>query len=185
MAESVIRDYAKAKSFHRQTLDRWIAWEPADQAALEKIALALKIGENHLRDMMDWLEETSLRDDAKIHEILTRPAIYSIETDPRLGRADKLKRIKEQLRRWRFPRLAAMEQLIRVKIQELKLPAEIHFNVPPGLEGGRLQVEFSAGSAAEFGKLTQGLNEAATAGLTAEIFDLLSGRTAENEPDQS
>jgi hypothetical protein len=185
MTESAIRDYAKAKSFHWQTLDRWLAWQPEDQAALARIALPLKVGENHLRDMMDWLEEISLRDNAKIHQILTRPAICAIETGPRLGRADKLKRIKEQLRGWRFPRLAKMEESIRAKIQALKLPAEIHLSVPPGLEGGRLQVEFSAGSVAEFGKLCQSLNDAAAAALTGEIFDLLSGRKANREPEQS
>ena len=60
-------------------------------------------------------------------------------TDPRLGRADKLKRIKEQLRRLRFPRLAALEDSLARKHQALKLPAEIRLTVPPGLEGGRLR----------------------------------------------
>ena len=55
--------------------------------------------------------------------ILTSKAIDDIATDPRLGRADKLKRIKEQLRRLRFPRLAETEDAIRAKIQALKLHA--------------------------------------------------------------
>ena len=185
MQTSAIRDYAKAKGFHRQTLDRWLGWQPADQDALEEIASSLKIGENHLRDMMDWLEEIALRDGAKIHEILARPAVFSIKTDPRLGRADKLKRIKEQLRRWRFPRLAGIEESIRIKIRSLKLPSEIRLGVPAGLEGGRLQVEFSAGTVAEFGKLAQRLSETASTTLAAEIFDLLAGRTPENEQGQS
>ncbi len=146
MTESAIRDYANSKGFHRQTLDRWLGWQPADQDALQEIAVSLKISENHLRDLMDWLEEIALRDDSNISAILERPAIYSIQTDPRLGRADKLKRIKEQIRRWRFPRLAAIEESIRAKIQALKLPADIQLSVPPGLEGGRVHVTFSAGS---------------------------------------
>lgn len=185
MATSAIRDYAKAKNFHQQTLDRWLGWQPADQDALEEIASDLKIGENHLRDIMDWLEEIALRDAARIHEILARPALFSIKTDPRLGRADKLKRIKEQLRRWRFPRLAGIEDSIRMKIQSLKLPPEIRMGVPAGLEGGRLHVEFSAGSVAEFGKLTQRLSDAVSTTVPAEIFDLLAGRTPENESGQT
>ena len=185
MATSAIRDYAKAKNFHQQTLDRWLGWQPADQDALEEIASDLKIGENHLRDMMDWLEEIALRDAARIHEILARPALFSIKSDPRLGRADKLKRIKEQLRRWRFPRLAGIEDSIRMKIQSLKLPAGIRMGVPAGLEGGRLHVEFSAGSVAELGKLTQRLNDAVSTTVPAEIFDLLAGRSPENESGQT
>lgn len=184
MAERAIRDYANSKGFHRQTLDRWLAWEPADQDALEEIAVSLKVSENHLRDMMDWLEEISLRDHSNIHELLSRQAIFSIQTDPRLGRADKLKRIKEQLRRWRFPRLAAIEESIRMKIRELKLPAEIDLSVPPGLEGGRLHVEFSAGTRVELEKLTRRLSDAATSATVAEIFELLSGQTGGNERSQ-
>ena len=175
MAESTIRDYATAKGFHRQTLERWLAWGATDRESLQEIAVSLMIGENHLRDMMDWLEEIALRDDVKVHEILARPEVSSVKTDPRLGRADKLKRIKEQLRRWRFPRLAAVEESIRLKIQTLKLPVEVRLSVPPGLEGGRLQVEFSAGSVAELKAYTRRLSDAASTDPAAEIFDLLSG----------
>lgn len=185
MAESAIRDYANSKGFHRRTLDRWLGWQPADQAALEEIAVSLKVSESHLRDLMDWLEEIALRDGSNISAILKRPAIDSIKTDPRLGRADRLKRIKEQLRRWRFPRLAAIEESIRVKIHALKLPAEIHLGVPPGLEGGRVHVTLSAGSLSEFEKLTHQLSDAASSGIVAEIFDALSGGAAENESSQS
>jgi hypothetical protein len=184
MAESAIRDYANSKGFHRQTVDRWLGWQAADQDALEEIAVSLKVSENHLRDMMDWLEEIALRDGSNISAILKRPAMGSIKTDPRLGRSDKLKRLKEQLRRWRFPRLAAIEESIRVKIQALKLPAAIHLSVSPGLEGGAVHVSFSAGSPGEFEKLTHRLSDAASSRIVAEIFDSLSGGGAENEPSQ-
>jgi len=179
MTENAIRDYAKTRGLHRRTLDRWLGWQPADQDALEEIAVGLKVSENHLRDMMDWLEEISLRDDSNISEILRRTPIDSVKTDPRLGHADKLKRIKEQIRRWRFPRLAAIEESIRVQIQALKLPADIHLSVPPGLEGGRVHVTFSAGSQREFEKLTDRLSDAASSGSMAEIFASLLGEAAE------
>ena len=177
MAESAIRGYGTSRGFHRQTVERWLAWEAADQESLQEIVVSLKVSENHLRDMMDCLEEISLRDNVKVREILGRPVLVSVKTDPRLGRADKVKRIKEELRRWRFPRLAAVEESIRIKIQALKLPAEIRLRVPPGLEGGRIQVEFSAASAAELAELTSRLSAAASTSSTAEIFDLLSGQT--------
>ncbi len=75
MSESAIRDYARGRGFHRQTLERWLGWEEADRDVLAAIAAGLKASENHLRDMMDWLEEIALRDDAKIHEVLASPAI--------------------------------------------------------------------------------------------------------------
>jgi len=185
MSESAIRDYALAKGFHRQTLERWLGWAPMDRDALAEIALGLKISENHLREMMDWLEEISLREQSKIREVMSKQEIFSIKTNPRLGRADKLKRLKEQFRRWRFPRLAAIEDAIRQNIQALKLPAEIRLSVPPGLEGGRLQAEISAVDLTEFQRLTRKLSEAAATNQVAEIFQRLSGEPAKEEPGQN
>ena len=185
MSETAIRDYARAKGFHRQTLERWLGWAPADREALEEIAIGLKASENHLREIMDWLEEISLRDRSKICDILSKHEIFSIKTNPRLGRADKLKRIKEQLRRWRLPRLAETEDAIRHNIQALRLPAEIRLSVPPGLEGGRLQAEISAGSLVQFQQLARRLSDAAATNLLAEIFQRLAGEPAGEEREQN
>lgn len=178
MSETAIHNYARTKSFHRQTLERWLRWAPSDRDALEEIALSLKVSENHLRDMMDWLEEISLRDEVKIADLLASKVIVDLKSDPRLGRADRLKRVKEQLRRLRFPRLAAVEDGIREKIQALKLPTEIRLSVPPGLEGGRLQVEFSAASLSALRSLSEKLVAVAASDSAQEIFRLLSGQPA-------
>jgi hypothetical protein len=175
MSETVIRDYAEEKGFHAQTLERWLSWQPPDRGALAELALGLKIGENHLRDMMDWLEEIALRDDVQIHQLLGRKIVGDITTDPRLGRADKVKRVKEQVRRWRFPRLAETEDAIRGKIQALKLHPGVRLSVPPGLEGGRLQVEFTAASHEQLKQHTAKLSDAVEKTVAAEIFELLSG----------
>jgi hypothetical protein len=185
MSESAIRDYALAKGFQQQTLERWLSWTPADRDVLAEIAIGLKTSENHLREMMDWLEEISLRDRTKICDVMARQEIFAIRTNPRLGRADKVKRVKEQLRRWRFPRLAAIEDTIRQNIQALKLPPEIRLSVPAGLEGGRLEAQISAGSLAEFQRLTSKLNEAAAQSFIAEIFQCLSPISTEKEPEQN
>jgi hypothetical protein len=175
MGESEIRDYAKRRGFDRRTLERWMSWAAADRDALATIVLNLRISENHLRDIMDWLEEIALRDHVPIEQILTAKPIGDASTDPRLGRADKVKRIKEQLRRRRYPRLARTEDEIRNRINELKLQPEIHLSVPAGLEGGCLSIDFKVGSAAELETLLTRLSQAVTMPAMAEIFELLSG----------
>ena len=177
MSEPEIREYAKEKAFHPQTLARWLAWNEPDRDALYRLAVALKVGENHLRDLMDWLEEISLRDGLQIGGILGDRSITALESDPRLGRADKLKRIKDRIRRWRFPRLAQTEDSIRARIQELKLQPEIRLTVPPGLEGGRLRVEFDAASQDELQRLIAKVADATGKEAVREIFGLLAGRT--------
>ena len=180
MSEMEIRQYAKEKGFHLQTLDRWLGWDQLARDTLFRLAVGLKVGENHLRDLMDWVEEIALRDQSTIAEILTWKPIVDIESDLRLGRADKLKRVKEELRRLRFPRLAHLEDSIRVRIQELKLHPEIRLTVPQGLETGKLRVEFSVSTPEELKKLTAKLAEVTSANSIREIFALLAGEAVEN-----
>lgn len=175
MSEEQIRRYANGRGFHPQMLDRWMGWDQPARDALLRLATALKLGENHLRDLMDWLEEIALRDQTNIGEVLARKSITDLESDARLGRADKLKRIKEEIRRLRFPRLAQVEDSIRVRIRGLKLHPQIRVSVPPGLEGGRLQVEFSASSADDFQAVIAKLADAAGKDAVREIFGLLGG----------
>jgi hypothetical protein len=179
MSEMEIRQYAESRGFHPQTLERWLGWGAAARNALFRLAVDLKVGENHLRDLMDWLEEIALREQLTIEEILASQPIVDFASDPRLGRADKLKRIKEEIRRWRFPRLAQTEDAIRARIHKLKLHPEIRLTVPLGLEGGRLQVELSASSHDEFKKLVIKLADTVTDNTVREIFALLAGHTVQ------
>ena len=175
MSESAFQSFAAAKGFHPQTLARWLSWPAEDRGVLAKLALDLKIGENQLRDLMDWSEEIALRDGIAMAAIFAGKAVDDIATDPRLGRADKVKRIKESLRRMRFPRLVQVEDEIHGKIRALKLQPEIRVNVPPGLEGGRLQIEFSVTNQQEFKLLAEKLAAAAETTFSHEIFALLGG----------
>ena len=83
MSEIEIRQYAKDKGFHPQTLERWLRWDQFARDTLFRLAVGLKLGENHLRDLMDWLEEIALRDRSTIGEILASKPITDIE----IGRA--------------------------------------------------------------------------------------------------
>lgn len=175
MKEQQIREYAEARGFHPQTIARWIAWDPRASAALYRIAVSLKVSENHVRDLMDWLEEIAIRDGSTIDRILDDRSVSAAEADPRLGRADKLKRIKDAVRRLRFPRLAQTEDAVRGRILELKLHPAVSLSAVPGLEGGRLRVEFGAASEEELKKHLARLMDAADKDTTREIFALLNG----------
>ena len=179
MSEARIRSYANEKGLRAQTLERWLRWDDGDREALFRMVSGLKIGENHQRDLMDWLDEITLRDHLSVGEILNSKTIRDIESDPRLGRADKIKRIKDEVRRLRFPRLAQTEDLIRERIRQLKLPAGISVSVPAGLEGGKLQIQLYSTTPDELKTQLTGIREAAETDSMREIFQLLAGRAIE------
>jgi len=117
-----------------------------------------------------------LRDGLSFRDVLGSAALARISSDPRLGRSDKLKRMKEELRRLRFPRLARLEEEIRKRVQEMKLSPRIQVSFPPGLEGGELSVQMKASSRAELEKSVRELAESLEKKAMKEIFELLSGR---------
>ncbi len=168
--------YGSEKGFHKQTLDRWLGLAEADRDALLDLARDLKLGENHFRDFLDWLEEVALRDGVSFRDVLNGAALSRISSDPRLGRNDKVKRMKEELRRLRFPRLARLEEDIQRRVQEMKLGPRIRISFPPGLEGGELTVQMKAASLETLQQLTEELAEALQKRAMKEIFALLSGR---------
>lgn len=175
-----IQSYCRSRSFHPQTEARWLSLSDADRAALLGLMRQVKAGENHLKDILDWLEEIALRDGIAI-ETLLRENLSAIVDDPRLGRNDKLKRLKDELRRLRFPRLARIEDEIQRRIRELRLPQGISLSVPQTLEGGRVALRIEADSHDHIRKLVSDTARAIESGPIKEIFALIRGEGAEGE----
>jgi|SRR5262245_28259333 len=178
-------DYARKRGFHEQTVKRLLSLAEEDQRALMDMVAALKIGHNHVRDLLDWLDEIVLRDGGSIAAILGRAPFCEILTDPRLGRSDKLKRAKEELRRLRFPRLSQIEAEIASRVRVLKLGPQIQVGTPPGLEGGFLTVQLKVTSREDLKKLVAELAQAAEKPEIDEIFEFLGGRKAGEGRDES
>ena len=177
MLDQTILDYAREKGLHKRTLERWLQLLPADQEALLELTQALKLGENHFRDFLDWLEEIALRDGVGLCEVLKGESFVNTLSDPRLGRNDKLKRVKEELRRLRFPRLSRIEGEIQQKIRGLKLKPQIQMSIPRDLEGGALTVRVKATSYEELKRLVGEFGQAVDREAMREIFDLLKGES--------
>jgi hypothetical protein len=176
MAGEAILQYCAEKGFRGQTTESWLQLPEPDGAALLELAEALRMGENHFRDFLDWLEEIALRDGIAVRTVLGGEPIAKILDDPRLGRNDKLKRIKEELWRLRYPRLAEAQEQVRSRIRELKLSPQIQMSAPLNLEGGALTVQMRATSREELARLARELAEAVEKKGVAEIFQLLGGR---------
>ena len=177
MIDQRIREYAKEKGFHSQTVERWLHLVGADREALFELTQMLKLGENHFRDLLDWLEEIALRDGVGLCEVLKGESFVNTLSDPRLGRNDKLKRVKEELRRLRFPRLSRIEGEIQQKIRGLKLKPQIQMSIPRDLEGGALTVRVKATSYEELKRLVGEFGQAVDREAMREIFDLLKGES--------
>lgn len=141
--EASIRAYAATRRLGAAVEEQWAAWPPDDAAALLDLAGALRLGGNHLSDLMTWLEEISARDGTSPASILRTPAVRGILATS-LGRSDKVKRVRTWIRSLRYPRLTALERALAEEVQALGLGPDITVRFPPGLEGDEVTVEVRA-----------------------------------------
>jgi hypothetical protein len=171
LAEQIFT-YAQQKRLSPQTLARWQAWTEPDQAALFAFVYELQLGENHLRDFLDWCEECVLRDGGTIAELLARSEIRQPLT-AKLGRNDKLKAVKEALRKLRYPRLSRLEEDLRAAVKALDLGGRAQVLFPPSLEGDEITVEIKARNVKELDESLARLRRRMEDGGLQRLFDLL------------
>jgi hypothetical protein len=177
MNDRQIEAYCRSKGFHPKTQERWLALSNADREALLALVETLKAGENHFKDLLDWLEEISVRDGVGVAQVLGRNELARIASDPRLGRSDRLKRLKEEVRRLRFPRLARIEDEIHRRVRAMKLDPKVELTVPAGLEGGAVTIQMKAAGYDELKRLSTEVARVVEDDGMREIFALLRGES--------
>lgn len=174
-AREKILTYARKHGVKQDTVARWLELSTPDQTALLELGEALNLGENHFRDFLDWLIEISLRDGATIVSLVTGEMIAPTLSDLRLSRNDKLKHIKQAVRRYRFPRLSRLEDEMRKRIRKLKTDPRITITVPQALEGG-VRVELCVTSAESLARLGREIELLAQSEAAKAVFEILSGK---------
>jgi hypothetical protein len=164
--------YAQAKRLTPQTLARWQAWTEADQEALFALVYELQLGENHLKDFLDWCEECVLRDGGTIAALLARSEIHQPLT-AKLSRNDKLKAVKEALRKVRYPRLSRLEEDLRGAVKALDLGGRVRILLPPSLEGDEVTVEIKARNVQELNDSLEQVRRRLAEGAIQRVFELM------------
>lgn len=174
MADPRLLAFADGRRLSRALLDRWLALSPSDAAALLAVAERLRLGENHLRDVLDGAEDIAARAGSSVAAVLGRPEVSGLLASE-MGRNPCLKALKEALRRMRYPQLSATEDRLRELGRRLRLPNAAEIAFPDNLQGVEVTLTVRGASAAE---LRANLSEAARAVGRAELdemFRLLGG----------
>lgn len=166
-----ITTYAQAKRLSPQTLARWQAWSEEDQAALLAVVQELQLGENHLRDFLDWIEEILAREDGTVRELLSRVETHQ-PLHAKLSRNDKLKAIKDALRKIRYPHLSRLEEEVHLAVKALDLGNRIQVSFPPSFEGEEITVELKARNLQELTDNLHRLQQRVEDGSLQRLFEL-------------
>ena len=171
--EREIRAYARERGFHAETIERWVGMSGADARALWELAREMRLGENQLRDLLEWAEEVAARDRTTLAAVFACDPLRAARQGAG-GRNDRLKALKASLRRLRFPTLAKTQDRIGELIAGLDLPPGVRLTVPDFLEGDDVRAEIVARDPASLAAAARRLADAAATPACGEIFELLS-----------
>ena len=164
--------YAQRKRLSDTTLARWQAWPATDQAALFSLLQDLQCGENHLKDLLDWFEEITARDEQTVADILERRELRSARATAG-SRRDKLKVVKTVLRTIRYPRLTRLEENVRQAVKVLNLGRTGQVSFPPDFEGDEVTVTLTARNVHELRDVLSQLQQRLDDGRFQRMFDAL------------
>lgn len=164
--------YAREKRFSAVTLARWQAWPAEDRAALLSLVRDLRCGENHVKDLLDWLTDIARRDACGVAEVLAQPAIRAARAGA-ASRNDRLKSLKATLRRLRFPRLTQLEEQVHQAVRALDLGRSVQVSFPPNFEGDELTISLTVRSADQLRAQCACLNDRLADGGFARLFAAL------------
>jgi hypothetical protein len=169
---TAVRRFTTARHYRAATIDRWLSLPAADASALLALAEALRLGENQLRDLWDWSAEIAGREQSTLAAVLGEAGVQAA-LRRKESRNDRLKHVRNELRRRRFPQLVATEERLKALVQRLNLPRTMRISLPPYLEGDGLSLEMEIRSPEDLRQAGRVLLQVADAAACAELFALL------------
>jgi hypothetical protein len=169
---AAIRAWASERRMPQAHIERWLAMDEADRAALLSVARALRMRTGAAVTALAILEEIAVRDRCSIKSVLERDEIARTISGPGSAPA-KARAFLDALGVLRFPRLARAAGRLRTRVAALGLPRGVSVVLPKDLSNDELRIELRAKDGAELRRLIGELS--ANAEGLARIVDLLGG----------
>ncbi len=159
--EEEIKIYVLKEEVSRSNIRRISSFSSKDRLALLSLISPLKLGENRLREILNFLEEITQRDHLSVKEIVKRPEIHAILSHQELTPSQRAERMKKALMGLRYPRMQSMEEKFQKKMKELNLPSNVSLYHQPFFEGRELKMEFQFETANEYRSMLSALSKLA------------------------
>jgi hypothetical protein len=105
---------------------------------------------NQQKEMLMWVQDIAGAEDRSIPEILEAATIPDILADTYTERPQKLKKVREALKRRRYPTICRFETVLEKNRKALNLPSDICLSAPENFEDNRFAMTISFRSLSEF-----------------------------------
>lgn len=129
-----------------------------DREAIYEFYSHLKLGKNRQKEFLRLLEDIAHIQERSIYDIIHDPAIVSILKDEILTVSQKVSKVRDVLRKLRFPKFVKAEETFSDIKKQLKLPPSIIMRPPPYFENDKFSIEIVFKNQAEFDSALKKLN---------------------------
>ncbi len=157
-----------------ETAIKLLDYSPEDRQGIMEIFNQLKLGKNQQRELLKLMNDISRRENIRVIEIIRRDLFQAILKEEKLSITLKLEKVKDLLRKYRFPHLHRVEEKFNQLKKALKLPPEILMSSPPFFEGDIYSMKLHFRDQDEFDKQVALLQEISEKRKLKDLGSLIS-----------
>ncbi len=122
-------------------VERLVQFSPKERQLF--FPLLVFLSQNKQKELLETVREISFKCDISVFEIFSSEEIKDVLNSENLSPIQKADRIRERLKKKRFPLLSAREKSFEISKKKLKWPKDIDLSPTPYYEDNMVHIKFS------------------------------------------
>ena len=153
----------------------FFSWDPENQEAAEKFFSVTRPGVNKWRDLLELIEEISIRDGISPKDIFSSPETQETLNEEDLTPAQKYGRIHECLRDKRYPVFSDLKKQVARALDEIKLDDKTRFKYQEAFESDEMKLELKFRDERELSQQVEKIFHALQSGSVEKLIKIIRG----------
>jgi len=166
--ESELKEVIHEKSIPFSVLQTWSELKP--EARRLVLPILIPLGQNKQKEILEDLQEISLRENIAAEEILKTEEILDVQSSEKLSPLQKADKIRSLLRRRRYPSFSSWKESFDSSLRKMHWPEKIALKHSPFFEDEDISVTFSFKDKKEFEENIMKLKQMASKKEFNKIF---------------
>jgi ParB family chromosome partitioning protein len=167
-ADQAVLDFVSEKSPSPAAVKALLRFSSADRRRL--LPLLRPLGQNKQKQVLEDLWEICRRDELPVRSLFRRKEFRRILGSSRLARLQKAEKIRQLLRKKRYPGLTEREEAFPSTLRKMRWPRDVIAQPSPSFEEDRVNVSFRIGSREELRAVLDKLGEMARREELRQLF---------------
>jgi hypothetical protein len=165
-----IRALLKEESIKYRTAIFLNSLPKTERPLLFRLFREVKQGVNKQREIIEWLEDITKRDDKKVDAILDQTGLEAILSDIALNGPQKGDLFRERLFALRFPEVSTYLKRLKSALSALALPDGVKLVPVTPLEDGEFRLEMTFNSAGDLDEKLSAIKEILGSGALKALW---------------